>query len=71
MAADATGLQVVAGPAEATVMGNLGIQALATGELKKTSDIRTMVRNSAVLTVYQPRNTPIWEKKFGDYLDIV
>ncbi len=29
--ADATGRKVLAGPAEATVLGNLGIQILATG----------------------------------------
>ncbi len=68
MAAEATGLEVIAGPAEATVMGNLGIQALATGELKTASDIRTLVRNSTALRIYKPRIAEVWSKRFGEYL---
>ncbi len=71
MAADATGLEVIAGPAEATVMGNLGIQALAGGELKSPSDIRTLIRNSTPLMVYKPRLTSVWSKQFEEYLKIV
>ena len=67
MAADATGLKVVAGPAEATVAGNLTIQALATGQLKNSGQIREIVRNSFSLKTYKPKEAALWDKKYQSY----
>lgn len=52
--ADATGRRVVAGPAEATAMGNLLIQARTMGELPAGTSIRDVVRASADLRPYEP-----------------
>ncbi|MBI2437890.1 MAG: rhamnulokinase [Lentisphaerae bacterium] len=62
MTADATGLELLAGPAEATVAGNLAVQALATGRLKGPESIRALVRNSFKLESFEPRNTAMWAK---------
>jgi len=69
MAADATGLEVVAGPAEATAAGNVAMQALATGQLRKAADIRELVKGSFRLTSYEPRSTQRWDKSFPRYLE--
>jgi rhamnulokinase len=61
MAADATGIDVLAGPAEATLCGNLGAQALATGRIKNAQAIRELVRNSFELKRYKPRSTAAWD----------
>ena len=71
MTADATGLEVIAGPAEATVVGNLGAQALAIGQLSKPEDIRELVRNSFSLKTYKPRDRKSWDKNFVRYTAIV
>ncbi len=71
MAADATGLEVIAGPTEATAAGNLGIQALATGELAKPSDIQTLMQNSFKLVTYTPQQTAEWDRHFDVYNRIV
>lgn len=71
MTADATGLEVVAGPTEATAAGNLAIQALATKALKKPADIRTLVRNSFKLTSYTPRSVDNWAREADRYAKIV
>jgi rhamnulokinase len=56
LTADATGLPVVAGPVEATAIGNLLTQALALGELTGgLPALREVVRASAELVTHHPR----------------
>ncbi|MGI5507336.1 rhamnulokinase [Lentzea sp. CA-135723] len=56
LTADACGLPVVAGPAEATALGNVLVQARAVGGAHGTlTDLRTMVRKSQPLRRYLPR----------------
>ena len=52
--ADVTGLPVVAGPVEATGVGNLLVQAMADGRLAGLPDIRAVVRASFPLRRYGP-----------------
>jgi rhamnulokinase len=58
--ADATGLSVLAGPEEATVIGNLAVQALALGEVSSLEDVRRVVRASIPLTPYEPGESGAW-----------
>ena len=67
MAAEATGLKVVAGPAEATITGNIAVQALATKQLKKAEQIRELVRNSFSFKTYKPKEAFLWDRKYRDY----
>ena len=53
LTADACAVQVVAGPAEATALGNLLVQARALGDLGDRS-VRDVVRASADLKTYAP-----------------
>lgn len=57
--ADACGCRVVAGPAEATALGNLLVQAYAMGDLPEDVTIRHVVRASSGLRVYAPHNSRI------------
>ncbi len=56
MAADATGRQVIAGPVEATAIGNLLIQALALGQIKDHAELRRIVRASFPVETFVPRS---------------
>lgn len=58
--ADALGIPVVAGPVEATALGNILIQATAAGELSGLDQIRETVRNSFELVTYEPRHHDAW-----------
>jgi rhamnulokinase len=58
--ANATGLPVLAGPAEATAVGNLVVQALGLGELGSLSEARDLVRASFAPAVYEPEDTSAW-----------
>ncbi len=54
LTAEACGCTVVAGPAEATAIGNLLVQARATGALPAGRSIRDVVRASVTPAIYQP-----------------
>ena len=59
LTADATRRPVVAGPVEATALGNVLVQARAHGAASGTlEDLRAIVAASIPLTRYEPRETP-------------
>jgi rhamnulokinase len=69
--ADATGLPVLAGPEEATVVGNLLGQAMALGELASLEDAREVVRSSFEPTVYEPARRAEWDDAYGRFREIL
>lgn len=58
--ADACNRPVLAGPVEATVLGNLLVQVKARGELKSLADLRSVVRHSTDLKSFDPRDGSSW-----------
>ncbi len=69
--ANATGCTVIAGPVEATVMGNIAVQLIALGEIKDLEEAREIIANSADYAVYEPENTELWAEHYGEYLNIL
>lgn len=60
MTADATGRPVVAGPVEATAVGNLLAQALGLGVLASHAEGRAIVRRSFPVESFEPGETGPW-----------
>ncbi|MEC7557341.1 MAG: rhamnulokinase family protein, partial [Planctomycetota bacterium] len=60
--ADACGRPVIAGPVEATVLGNVLVQARADGALDSLEDIREVVANSTQPDTFTPTNPSAWDK---------
>ncbi|OYP37224.1 rhamnulokinase [Rhodopirellula sp. MGV] len=58
--ANACQIPVIAGPVEATVLGNVLVQCRSAGELSSLSDIREVVRRSSDLTRYEPEHSESW-----------
>ncbi len=69
--ADATGLPVLAGPAEATAVGNVMVQALALGHLRSLEEGRALVRRSFEVAAYEPREQSRWDEAYGRFLAIL
>lgn len=67
MTADATGRTVVAGPIEATAIGNILVQAMATGDVKSLSEARQVVRNSFGVKTYRPTDAKQWDEAYARY----
>jgi len=70
LAADATGRTVVAGPVEATAIGNVLVQALGLGHLTSLAEGRALVRRSFDLETYEPRDTAAWDEAYARYLSL-
>lgn len=70
MTADSTGKEVVAGPVEATAVGNILLQALALGHIQSLAEGREIVRRSSEVNVYQPIGTPGWDFAYQNYLSL-
>ena len=64
MTADALGLPVYAGPAEATAIGNIMVQAMAAGLVSSLEEIRTIVRESFRVRQLQPRPSKEWDAAY-------
>ena len=62
MTADATGRAVVAGPAEATAIGNVLLQAFTLGHISSHADLRKVVRESFPVKKYTPQPTGAWKR---------
>jgi rhamnulokinase len=58
--AEAAGRPVQAGPVEATLVGNLLVQAMALGEVGSLAEGREVVRRSFAPTHYEPSGDPAW-----------
>lgn len=63
MTADATGLRVEAGPIEATALGNVLAQLIASGDITSLAEGRELLRNSFEILVHEPMNTGTWDEK--------
>lgn len=62
--ASATGIKVVAGPVEATSIGNIMVQALALGKVKDLKEIRKVVKASFATTVFEAENESAWHEAY-------
>jgi rhamnulokinase len=60
---DATGRRVLAGPAEATALGNIAIQILARGDAASLEEVRAVVDRSFPVEVFEPSETDQWNKQ--------
>ncbi|EAY0428740.1 rhamnulokinase [Salmonella enterica] len=54
LCADACGIRVMAGPVEASTLGNIGVQLMALDELNNVDDFRRVVSANYDLTTYIP-----------------
>jgi rhamnulokinase len=71
--ADATGRTVLAGPAEATALGNIAMQMLATGAVSSVAEARRIIEYSFPVDRFEPEAADRWEahyRRFQDYVEL-
>jgi rhamnulokinase len=71
MTADACGRRVVAGPVEATAIGNIMLQAVTDGAVGSIAEAREVVRRSFEVEEYIPMNTSAWDEAYPRFLSAV
>lgn len=69
--ADACARPVLAGPVEATAIGNLMTQAIAAGAVGSIGEARQIVRESFPIESYEPRETPAWNEAYQRFLTLL
>jgi rhamnulokinase len=68
--ADATGCQVIAGPVEATAIGNILLQAIGLRHISSLDEGRALVLRSFDVTSYEPRTSAAWDEAYNRYLTL-
>jgi rhamnulokinase len=68
---NAIGLPVVAGPIEATAIGNVMMQAKALGVVENLQEMRTLISSSITPEVFLPQDTITWSLAYQKYLNII
>lgn len=68
---NATGLPVIAGPVEATSIGNLMMQAKTKGLISSIEEGRQLVANSFELVTYEPQNIDAWDEAYQSFVSII
>jgi rhamnulokinase len=68
--ADCTGRTVVTGPAEATAIGNVLMQAIALGHLGSLAEARAVVRKSFDVESYYPASSAGWDEAYAKLLKL-
>jgi rhamnulokinase len=63
LTADACGRSVAAGPAEATALGNVLVQAMGRGEVKDLAEAHAIARSSAAVRVHEPHSSSDWDER--------
>jgi rhamnulokinase len=73
LTANATGKRVLAGPVEATALGNIVMQMVATGAIASLAEARQVVEDSYLADVFEPYDTEGWDKpaqRFEQYCEV-
>ena len=68
--ANSLGVQVLAGPQEGTAIGNIMLQAKASGLVGDIWEMRRIIANSLQLVKYEPTDKALWDQGYEKYLKI-
>lgn len=67
MTADACNRLVLAGPVEATALGNLATQAIGLGLLSSLAEARQLIRRSFPLERFEPKPSQAWTEAYAKF----
>ncbi len=68
--ANSCGVTVLAGPQEGTAIGNIMLQAKASGLVKDIWDMRKIIANSININKFEPQDKEIWNEAYERFLKI-
>lgn len=69
--ANSTGVTVIAGPSEATAIGNVMVQAMASGIADSIGEMRKQINASIPLATFQPQDAAAWDEAYAKYFTIL
>jgi rhamnulokinase len=69
--AAATSCQVLAGPAEATALGNMAMQLVGIGAVASIDEARALIESSFPVEVYDPEGSAAWDRAYAAFQSLV
>jgi rhamnulokinase len=69
--ANATGRRVIAGPVEATALGNILIQAISKGRIPSIQEGRRWIGDAFSVKQFEPQNQEVWNEQYHKILAIL
>lgn len=67
LCADACGIPVVAGPVEASTLGNIGYQLIARGDLRDVTHLREIIKQNFPLKTYIPQVSDMYRRNWSRF----
>lgn len=71
MTAGASGRKVIAGPVEATALGNIAVQLMSLGEIKDVAEARQIIANSETTYEYLPQDAEKWDAAYEKFKTVI
>ena len=71
LASESIGIPVIAGPIEATALGNIVLQLIALGEIETISQGRKIIAEAEKVKKYEGIHTPEWDEAFERFCKII
>ena len=71
LSAESLGIPVIAGPVEATALGNIILQLIALGEIESIEEGRKIIRDTEKVKIFEKEHTPDWDEAFGRFCEII
>lgn len=69
--ASATGIPVIAGPAECSALGNIMIQARADGVVGSLQEMRRIIGRASAPQTVMPKDRDMWEEAYKNFREII
>ena len=69
--ANSCGVNVLAGPQEGTAIGNIMLQAKASGLVSDIWEMRQVIANSLELKKFEPQDKEAWDEAYEKFLEII
>ena len=69
--ADSVGVPVLAGPKEATAVGNLMVQAVGAGIIPGLKDAMPLIKAAFPITTFKPQDTAAWDAAYGRFIKLL
>lgn len=71
LTAESLGIPVIAGPVEATALGNIVLQLIALGEIESIEKGRKIIAETEKVKAYVGERTPEWDEAFERFCEII
>ena len=71
LTSESLGIPVVAGPVEATALGNIILQLVALGEIESVNEGRKIIARNEKVKKYEGKHSPLWDDAFERFCKII